>query len=71
MAKLERTIAIVTGASSGIGQATAERPAVAGYKVFGTSRRGAQSGQRSFEMLPLDVTSDASVEAAVTEVMSD
>jgi NAD(P)-dependent dehydrogenase (short-subunit alcohol dehydrogenase family) len=69
MAKLEGTIAIVTGASSGIGQATAERLAVAGYKVYGTSRRGAQSGQRSFEMLPLDVTSDASVEAAVTEVM--
>ena len=43
MAKLERTIAIVTGASSGIGYATAERLAVAGYKVFGTSRRGAQS----------------------------
>ena len=69
MAKLERKIAIVTGASSGIGQATAERLARAGYKVYGTSRRAAQSGQRSFEMLTLDVTSDASVEAAVTEVM--
>jgi NAD(P)-dependent dehydrogenase (short-subunit alcohol dehydrogenase family) len=69
MAKLDRTIAIVTGASSGIGQATAERLAVAGYKVYGTSRRGAQSGQRSFEMLSLDVTSDTSVDAAVTEVI--
>ena len=69
MAKLETKIAIVTGASSGIGQATAERLARAGYKVYGTSRRAAQSGQRSFEMLTLDVTSDASVEAAVTEVM--
>ena len=69
MAKLESKIAIVTGASSGIGQATAERLARAGYKVYGTSRRAAQSGQRSFEMLTLDVTSDASVEAAVTEVM--
>src|SRR5215204_5373619 len=69
MAKLERTIAIVTGASSGIGQATAERLAVSGYKVYGTSRRGAPAGMRSFEMLPLDVTSDASVEAVVTEVM--
>ena len=69
MAKRERTIAIVTGASSGIGHATAERLAAAGYKVYGTSRRGAQSGQRSFEMLPLDVTSDESVEAAVAEVL--
>src|SRR5438874_11296391 len=63
------SIALVTGASTGIGKATAERLATAGYKVYGTSRRGAQTGQRSFGMLPLDVTSDDSVEAAVNELM--
>src|SRR5881392_3523702 len=63
------SIALVTGASSGIGKATAERLATAGYTVYGTSRRGAQTGQRSFGMLPLDVTSDDSVEAVVREVL--
>jgi NAD(P)-dependent dehydrogenase (short-subunit alcohol dehydrogenase family) len=67
--KLKKSIALVTGASSGIGKATAERLATAGYKVYGTSRRAAQTGQRSFEMLPLDVTSDESVAATVAEVI--
>ena len=67
--KIKGSIALVTGASSGIGEATAKRLAMAGYKVYGTSRRGAQSGQRSFAMLALDVTRDESVEAAVRELI--
>jgi NAD(P)-dependent dehydrogenase (short-subunit alcohol dehydrogenase family) len=66
---IKDSVALVTGASSGIGEATAKRLALAGYKVYGTSRRGALAGERSFELLPLDVTSDESVEAAVTQVM--
>jgi short-subunit dehydrogenase len=66
---IKGSIALVTGASSGIGEATAKRLAMAGYKVYGTSRRGALSGQRAFAMLSLDVTSDESVEAIVKELI--
>ena len=62
-------IALVTGASSGIGQATAELLAKAGYTVYGTSRRGGDARGRSFQMLSLDVTSDESVDAAVQQLM--
>jgi len=68
--KIEGSVALVTGASSGIGEATALRLAAAGYTVYGTSRREVQAGRRPFQMLPLDVTSDASVEAAVKGVLS-
>lgn len=67
--KMKSKIALVTGASSGIGEATAEQLAKAGYKVYGTSRRGAQASQGLFEMLALDVTSNESVEAVVREVL--
>jgi NAD(P)-dependent dehydrogenase (short-subunit alcohol dehydrogenase family) len=67
--KPKKSIAMVTGASSGIGKATAERLAAAGYQVYGTSRRAAQTSQRAFGMLPLDVTSDDSVDTAVNELM--
>lgn len=69
MSKNDRRVALVTGASSGIGKATAERLAQAGYQVYGTSRRGVQAGQGSYDMLPLDVTDDASVEAVASELM--
>src|SRR5438874_12125384 len=66
---MKSKIALVTGAASGIGEATATRLAMAGYKVYGTSRRAALAGRRLFEMLTLDVTSDASVDAVVREVI--
>jgi NAD(P)-dependent dehydrogenase (short-subunit alcohol dehydrogenase family) len=66
---MNKKIALVTGASSGIGEATAERLANAGFTVYGTSRRGPAGERKSYNMIALDVTSDASVAAAVAEVI--
>lgn len=66
---MKSKIAIVTGASSGIGEATAELLASSGFTVYGTSRRGPKTGQNSFKMISLDVNSEESVEAAINEVI--
>jgi short-subunit dehydrogenase len=66
----DRRVAIVTGASGGIGEASARALAEAGYRVFGTYRKAPQSKAAGIEYLVCDVTSDASVEAAVGEVMA-
>jgi NAD(P)-dependent dehydrogenase (short-subunit alcohol dehydrogenase family) len=61
-------VVLVTGASSGIGEAIAARLAKDGHRVFGTSRKG--GGTRDgVEMLTLDVRSDASVESCVEALL--
>jgi NAD(P)-dependent dehydrogenase (short-subunit alcohol dehydrogenase family) len=62
-------VVLITGASSGVGQATAGLLARNGYKVFGTSRNPADAEAISgVEMLSLDVRSDDSVAACVKAV---
>src|SRR5437899_3710760 len=61
---------LVTGASSGIGQATARLLAERGFTVFGTARKPDPKKRESFTMLALDVRSDESVRACVDQVMA-
>ncbi|MEU1514761.1 oxidoreductase [Streptomyces sp. NPDC005811] len=65
-------VALVTGASSGIGEAIARRLKEAGYTVYGAARRvDRMAGLADFgvHVLPLDITDDTSVKAAVERVI--
>jgi len=65
------TAVLITGCSTGIGRATAERLASSGWKVYATARDVEKIGplaDRGCELLPLDVTDEASMRAAVEEV---
>ena len=63
-------VALVTGASSGIGQLTASLLADRGYRVFGTSRREQSISPNGVEMLVMDVRSDDSVRSCVEQMRS-
>ncbi|MEO8635605.1 MAG: oxidoreductase [Gemmatimonadales bacterium] len=64
-----RPVAIVTGASGGIGEASARALHAAGYRVFGTYRRPPATKSSGLEYLACDVTSDESVTTAVGQVL--
>ena len=70
MSALSGKTAIVTGASSGIGRASAEALVRAGFTVFGTSRKTTSEGPKGVTMLVCDVTDDAAVDAFVSTVLS-
>ena len=65
----DNPVALVTGASIGIGRATAKALQDAGFQVFGTSRRAAAKRADGVTMLTCDVTDDASVAKLVDEVL--
>jgi len=70
--KTPKKTAFLTGASSGIGRATAVALTKAGYEVVGTSRSAKPNERRDgIRMIACDVTSDASVKAAVALAQSE
>ncbi|MGK6314624.1 oxidoreductase [Neorhizobium sp. DT-125] len=71
MNKTNLGVALVTGASTGIGHATAKALQNAGFRVFGTSRRAAGERSDGVTMLACDVTDDASVAKLVDDVLAE
>jgi NAD(P)-dependent dehydrogenase (short-subunit alcohol dehydrogenase family) len=71
MARGLSRVVLITGASSGIGRATAELLAGRGYRVFGGVRAPATTRPLAgVEFVPLDVRDEASIKACVEEVCS-
>lgn len=73
-------VVLITGASSGIGKATAELLMKKGFRVYGTSRRAGKLAPEAhtsydeesggyIDIIPMDVTDDASVDSAVKAVI--
>jgi NAD(P)-dependent dehydrogenase (short-subunit alcohol dehydrogenase family) len=74
MTLMPRSVVLITGASSGFGEACAEHLARLGYSVYGTSRRASfpeGGAERNPRMIPMDVCDDASVRAAVDFVLAE
>ncbi|QQL49376.1 SDR family oxidoreductase [Mucilaginibacter ginkgonis] len=64
-----KKVILVTGASSGLGLATANALAEKGHTVYGTSRNIEKIKAVSFKPIALDVTDDASVNDAITQII--
>jgi short-subunit dehydrogenase len=64
-----KKVILVTGASSGLGLATATALAAEGHTVYGTSRDIKRIKDVAFKPLQMDVTDDASVNAAIETVI--
>ena len=64
-------VVLITGGSSGIGKSVGEYLLQKGFIVYGTSRNPQKISNHPFKLVALDVTNIDSINAAVTEVISN
>jgi NAD(P)-dependent dehydrogenase (short-subunit alcohol dehydrogenase family) len=69
MATDEKKVVLVTGVSSGFGQAIAAELQARGHRVFGTTRSPAVPAPSGCTSITMDVDHEASVTAGVAEVL--
>jgi Short-chain dehydrogenases of various substrate specificities len=70
---MQNKVALVTGASSGIGEATARQLNALGYTVYAAARRLERMHhlkQQGINSIALDLTDDASMQSAITEIVT-
>ncbi len=62
-------VVFISGVSSGFGKTTAELLASRGFKVYGTSRKGASDEGTPYSVLKMDVRDPVSVQTAISQVL--
>ncbi|QCO04835.1 oxidoreductase [Azospirillum argentinense] len=70
---MDTKVALVTGASSGIGEATARKLKEIGYTVYGAARRVERMQQLAgagIRTLAMDVTNDTSMQAGIEDIIA-
>ncbi len=76
MVSIDRRVVLITGASSGIGKASAQYLHQKGYRVYGTSRYAMKLStadfvsSEQFELIGMDMTSESSISQAIETIIA-